>query len=279
VEINRIHIFGASGSGVSTLGREIANELDFPCFESDDYFWKKTDPPFQEAYPLSEREDCLYKAVKELDSWILSGTLVSWGKSVEKLFDLAIYLYVPKEVRLTRIKSREKERFGTRIELGGDMYNGHLKFLEWACQYDEGELSGRSKLKHEEWMKTLDCPILKFEGDLDTKDVLREIKKEIFYLKLKKYIGQKVNVVIDRPMYSTHPRHPNIKYELNYGYISNTTSLDGHEIDAYILGVDKPIGRFEGNCIGFIQRDDDDDPKLLVAKEGLNFKVSIQRDS
>ncbi len=40
-------------------------------------------------------------------------------------------------------------------------------------------------------------------------------------------------VVIDRPKGSTHPRFPNIKYQIDYGYIENTTSMDGGGIDVW----------------------------------------------
>ena len=40
-------------------------------------------------------------------------------------------------------------------------------------------------------------------------------------------------IVFDRPKGSTHPRFPNIKYEIDYGYIENTTSMDGGGIDVW----------------------------------------------
>ena len=40
-------------------------------------------------------------------------------------------------------------------------------------------------------------------------------------------------IVIDRPKGSTHPRFPNIKYEVDYGYIESTTSMDGGGIDVW----------------------------------------------
>ena len=40
-------------------------------------------------------------------------------------------------------------------------------------------------------------------------------------------------IVIDRPKGSVHPRFPNIKYEVDYGYIENTSSMDGGGIDVW----------------------------------------------
>ena len=41
------------------------------------------------------------------------------------------------------------------------------------------------------------------------------------------------NIIIDRPQGSTHPKYANIRYELDYGYIENTSSMDGGGIDVW----------------------------------------------
>ena len=84
------------------------------------------------------------------------------------------------------------------------------------------------------------------------------------------YLDKEVNVKIDRPLNSKHPKH-GFKYELNYGYIPNTTSGDGEELDCYVLGVDEPITEFTGKCIAVIHRLNDDDDKLIVVPEGKEF--------
>lgn len=40
-------------------------------------------------------------------------------------------------------------------------------------------------------------------------------------------------IVIDRPKGSFHPRFPNVKYDVDYGYIENTSSMDGGGIDVW----------------------------------------------
>lgn len=84
------------------------------------------------------------------------------------------------------------------------------------------------------------------------------------------YIGKKVNVQIDRPLNSKHPKHGFI-YELNYGYVPNTISGDGEELDCYVLGVDAPIQNFEGECIAVIHRTNDNDDKLIIVPNGKNY--------
>jgi inorganic pyrophosphatase len=84
------------------------------------------------------------------------------------------------------------------------------------------------------------------------------------------HIGNLVEVMIDRPLGSGHPRH-GFQYPVNYGHIGGTLSADGEELDAYVLGVPNPRLRFKGRCIAVIIRDDDDDPKLVVVPDGTYF--------
>ena len=84
------------------------------------------------------------------------------------------------------------------------------------------------------------------------------------------YIGKKVNVVMDRQLGSVHPKHGFV-YPVNYGYIPNTVSGDGEEVDAYVLGEHKPLETFEGVVVAVIHRVDDDDDKLVVMEAGRNY--------
>ena len=84
------------------------------------------------------------------------------------------------------------------------------------------------------------------------------------------YIGKIVTVKMDRPMGSIHPKHGFI-YPVNYGYIPNTISGDGEELDAYVLGEHNPLETFEGKVIAIIHRLDDDDDKLVVMEDGRNY--------
>ena len=84
------------------------------------------------------------------------------------------------------------------------------------------------------------------------------------------YLGRVVSGIMDRPMGSKHPKHGFI-YPVNYGYIPDTISGDGEELDAYVLGVQEPQEKFTGECIAIIHRTDDDDDKLIVVPKGMNL--------
>lgn len=79
------------------------------------------------------------------------------------------------------------------------------------------------------------------------------------------YLGKKVNVVMDRKMGSKHPNHGFV-YPINYGYIPNTISGDGEEIDAYIIGEFQPLEIFDGYVVAIIHRKNDNEDKLVVCK-------------
>ena len=85
-----------------------------------------------------------------------------------------------------------------------------------------------------------------------------------------KYLNKTVTVKIDRPLGSKHPDWDLI-YEVNYGYVPNTISGDGEELDCYLLGVDKPLDNFTGKCIAIIHRTNDNDDKLIIVPDSMNF--------
>lgn len=89
-------------------------------------------------------------------------------------------------------------------------------------------------------------------------------------MKAEEYLGKIVNVKMDRPLGTKHPKHEFV-YLVNYGYIPNTVSGDGEELDAYVLGEFEPLDDFVGKVIAIIRRTNDNDDKLVVVKEDKNY--------
>ena len=163
METHCVHIFGASGSGTSTLGEALADKLGVLFLDTDSYYWKQTDPPFMQKNEPDVRIRLLRVRMSNASSWVLSGSLCSWGDPLLPLFTHVIFLWIPQEIRMKRLLARERSRYGPRIEPGGDMVEQHLEFLEWASKYDSAGPEMRSKVMHEQWMKRLSCPITRFE--------------------------------------------------------------------------------------------------------------------
>ena len=84
------------------------------------------------------------------------------------------------------------------------------------------------------------------------------------------FIGKMVNVVMDRPLGSKHPKYDFI-YEVNYGYIPNTISGDGEPLDAYVLGEDNALDSVFDNVIVIVYRTQEDDDKLIVVAVGKDY--------
>lgn len=103
-----------------------------------------------------------------------------------------------------------------------------------------------------------------YQDNLQTKD-------------LTKYLGRQVKITIDRPMGSKHPQFDYI-YPLNYGYLANTISGDGEEIDAYLLGVYEPVREYTGVVVAIIKRLNDEEDKLVVAPLGSSYSAPKIKD-
>jgi len=180
--INRIHILGASGSGTTTLAKELSKELNYKHFDTDDFFWVKTDPPYKHKTEVDERINEMNYCLERTERWILSGSLCGWGDVFIPYFDLVIFLHIPEAVRMKRLLEREKKRYGKEIDRDGKMYESHLVFMDWASKYDSGGLDIRSKQLHYQWLDNLKCKVLKIEDDIEldekVKMVMELIKRE-----------------------------------------------------------------------------------------------------
>lgn len=86
----------------------------------------------------------------------------------------------------------------------------------------------------------------------------------------KQYLGKIVSAKIDRPIGTLHPTHGFV-YMVNYGFIPNTQAPDGEEVDVYVLGVFEPVDKFTGKCIAVIHRTNNNDDKVIIAPEGVDY--------
>jgi len=140
------------------------------------------------------------------------------------------------------------------------------------CQMKERSVLLLNKMKVLNYNESniLDTTNLSIEGTV--KEIIGNDRFNLERTKIdnEKYIGKTLNVKIDRPLGSKHPKH-NFIYPINYGYIPNTVSGDGEELDCYVLGVNEPTKEFKGKCIAIIHRLNEDDDKLIIVEEGKNY--------
>lgn len=90
-----------------------------------------------------------------------------------------IFVDTPTEVRMKRLREREFKRYGERILEGGDMYEGSVQFLKWSEEYDDVDAppEGRSRIKHEEWLRGVRVPVMRLPGDQEESVLVSEVLK------------------------------------------------------------------------------------------------------
>jgi hypothetical protein len=102
------------------------------------------------------------------DAWVISGSLSGWGDAFIPRFTAVVFLWVPTELRLARLRRREeRERIPP---------DEREEFLAWAAAYDEAGMEQRSRTLHEAWLAGIPCPVIRLEGDLTTFERLRRVR-------------------------------------------------------------------------------------------------------
>jgi adenylate kinase family enzyme len=168
----RVNIFGASGSGTTTLGRAVAARLALTTDDTHDDIWAPSDTPYVRQSAPAERERRLHEDCPPGGDWVLSGSILKWDLAVWPAFTHLVYLWVPPAVRMERLKARERARFGDMINPGGPMFDEHEGFIAWAAAYDTAGPEQRSRALHDQWLAA-QAPttlILRIEGDTTVND-------------------------------------------------------------------------------------------------------------
>lgn len=160
-----IHILGASGSGTTTLGAALSTATGFAHLDTDDYYWLPTEPPYTTPRPAETRVAMLKADLAGVQDWVLSGSALKWGRPLEPLFDLVVFLKLDPKLRMARIVARERLRYGDRIAPGGDMHEQSQAFLAWAAAYDDAGPEQRSLAGHEAFLAGCIAPVLRLNSD------------------------------------------------------------------------------------------------------------------
>lgn len=103
--------------------------------------------------------------------------------------------------------------------------------------------------------------------------IVYTLRKALVY----SYREKMVDVVIDRPIGSVHPKYEDMIYPLNYGFIPNVFGGDGEELDVYLMGLNVPVKEYKAKVIAIVHRHNDVEDKLVAAPEGMSFtKMEVE---
>ncbi|MEM7674320.1 MAG: AAA family ATPase [Verrucomicrobiota bacterium] len=174
----KIHVFGPSGSGTTTLGESLNARLGLKHLDTDNFYWKKTEVPFSEKNSREIRIQKLREEMEGVESWVLTGSMSSWGDDFVPMFTHLVYLWIPWKIRKQRLLKREHERYGEEtLAPGGRMHSIHEVFIDWASKYDTAGPEQRSRIAHEAWIQTLppELPVIRVEEDLTPEEVVESV--------------------------------------------------------------------------------------------------------
>ena len=163
---NGIILCGLNGCGKTTLGRLVAERLGWRALDVEPY-WFPSAENYGESRAREEVQALLLADLERSEGFVFSSVNCSWGEVIERHFCLAVYLAAPKEVRLERIRQRERLRFGERVLEGGDLYASQQRFHVFA--------EGRSEEPILAALQTLSCPVLKLNATLPPEVLADEI--------------------------------------------------------------------------------------------------------
>ena len=97
----RVLISGGPGSGCTSTAKILGEKLGTLVFDSDTFFFKPTNPPYQEQYSPEERGQLLSAALRQSEDWIISGSIATWELDLP-IIDFGVFLDTPKVERLRR---------------------------------------------------------------------------------------------------------------------------------------------------------------------------------
>lgn len=101
----KIHIFGAVGSGKTTLGRRLSELYAIKHYELDNLVWKRT--PKGDVRNHDETRDKRLKDIVNTPAWIIEGAQCDdWVVPCFESADLIIFLNPSKKVRTYRLLTR-----------------------------------------------------------------------------------------------------------------------------------------------------------------------------
>ena len=170
-----ICICGLNGSGKTTLASALAKKLNFKHMDVEEYYFTSADNPYQSSRSREEVEQLLLEDIKLNPCFVFSAVNGDMTTEINAHYDMVIYLDVPVDMRIKRIRQRAIDKFGNRVLFGGDMYEQEEKFFEYAEK--------RKPDKIEEWLNTMVCKCIRLDGTKPKSESIKTIVENMQVIK------------------------------------------------------------------------------------------------
>ncbi len=162
--MNKILICGGNGAGKSTLGSELAKRLGWKFLDTEDYYFPSKDEKYKYDVTRTEAEaiSLLLADMKAYDNFIFASVKGAYNQEVTNMYTGAIFVSVPKETRMERIKNRSYQKFGERMLPGGDLYEKEKSFFDMVEKRSEADVEKR--------LETISVPVIQVDGTLSIEE-------------------------------------------------------------------------------------------------------------
>jgi len=168
-----IVVCGLNGCGKSTLGRALADKLEYHFIDIEDLYFARAcvDAPYCDPRPRAEVENLLHEEIIKHNDFVFSAVKGDYGDMIQPFYRYAVVIEVPKSIREQRVQRRSFQKFGTRMLEGGDLYHSEEQFFQM--------IGSRTESYVENWVKSLRCPVIRVDGTLPLEENVAFIVQEI----------------------------------------------------------------------------------------------------
>ena len=136
----------------------------------EDYYFEDAEIPYSKSRSRKEVMLLMEQDVIKYPNFIISAVNADLGEKINSLYECVIYIQVPLDIRLNRVKQRAFDKFGDRVLVGGDMYEQEQGFFDFVVNKTMG--------KTDEWLKCLSCPIIYIDGTNPIDETIRLLLKQ-----------------------------------------------------------------------------------------------------
>ena len=130
-----------------------------------------TDEPYTNPRSKEEANRIFSQEISEHENFVFAAVTGDYASNAENLYQYAILLEVPKDVRMERIVNRSFQKFGDRMLPGGDLHEQEEAFFQFAKNRPEDHV--------EKWVKNLNCPVIRLDGTKPVAENIANIRKWI----------------------------------------------------------------------------------------------------
>ena len=172
-----IMICGMNGSGKSTLGKALAERINFRFIDNENLYFQRsaTNEPYGNGRTKEEVIALLMEEVREYPDFVFVAVKGDYGQEILPLYNYIVMVEVLRDIRLERVRNRSFMKFGERMLPGGDLYEKEEQWFKL--------VESRPENYAEEWLKSMDCPVIRVDGTKPVEENIDYILGQIKILK------------------------------------------------------------------------------------------------